>query len=243
MAKNKVVILIVEGISDERALSSITKYVKEIFDIHIHFANGDIFSKRIDARKGIKGAIGDEIQKVMNERKYLPEHILAVIQVADTDGTFIDDKLVVVDKSINVNTLYLDEVIKVCNQNGAINIKQRNKDKASRLKTMFTTNKIKSFPYYLLYFSCNLDHVIHDEQNLEDEKKTQKAREFNRKFKGKPNDFLEFFKENQFVVDGTIKETWEFIQSENNSLKKFSNFHLIFNILDMLLKDPKLGAK
>ncbi|MDA2513230.1 hypothetical protein PDN74_23180 [Bacillus cereus] len=243
MAKKKVVIVIVEGISDERALSSITKYVKELFDIHIHFAKGDLFSKHIDARKGIKGAIGDEVQKVMNERKYLKKEILAVIQVTDTDGTFIDDKSVVVDENINVKTLYLDEAIKVCDQNGAIHIKQRNKDKSSRLKTMFTTDKVKNFPYYLLYFSCNLDHVIHDERNMEDEKKTQKAREFNKKFKGNLNDFLEFFTDNQFVVDGTIRETWEFIQRENNSLKKFSNFHLIFAILDMLLKDPKLDAK
>jgi hypothetical protein len=80
-----------------------------------------------------------------------------------------------------------------------------------------------------------LDHVLHNEPNLEDGQKDVKAKKFDRKFKGKPNDFLEFFTNGSFAVEGSNKETWEFIEEGNNSLGKFSNFQLIFKILDTLL--------
>lgn len=231
MAKKKVVIVIVEGVSDERALSSIRKYVQEDFGIHIHLTHGDVFTE-FSNRKSIKAVIGDQVQKVMNERKFRKEEILAVIQITDTDGAFIDGASVTIDESIR-EKVYLNDTIMVPDQKGVLNIKQRNKVKASNLRTMYSAPKVqKTLDYYLLYFSCNLDHVLHNERNLEDEQKNLKAKEFNRRYNRTPNDFLEFFLKESFAVKGAHKETWEFIQEGNNSLNQYSNFHLIFDILD-----------
>jgi hypothetical protein len=235
LANKKVVIVIVEGVSDERALSSIRKYVQQNFGIHIHLTYGDVFSE-FSNRKSIKAVIGDQVLKVMNERKFRKKEILAVIQITDTDGAFIDDDSIKIDESIS-EKVYLDDTIMVPDQKGAVNIKQRNKFKAANLRTMYSALKVQqSLDYYLLYFSCNLDHVLHNVRNLEDEQKDLKAKEFNRRYKRKPNDFLEFFLKGSFAVKGSHKETWEFIQVGNNSLHQYSNFHLIFDILDNLSK-------
>ncbi|KSU60387.1 hypothetical protein AS034_16220 [[Bacillus] enclensis] len=236
MAKKKVVIVIVEGISDERAISSIRKYVRDTFGVFIHLTHGDVFSDN-SYRKGIKAVVGDQVQKVMQQYKYTKNEILAVIQVADTDGAFINDDLVIVDENIGESKKYFCNSIKVSSQKKAINIQQRNKVKAAKLKTMYPTLKVqKSINYHLLYFSCNLDHVIHGEMNLNDKEKEPKAKEFDKKYKGKPKDFVDFFKKEAFAVKGTKRETWEFIQRDNNSLKQYSNFHLIFDILDDLME-------
>ncbi|MBE0337776.1 hypothetical protein [Paenibacillus sp. 23TSA30-6] len=233
MARKRAVIIIVEGVSDERALSTITKYAKELFDVHIHFSNGDIFTRA--SNKGAKAVVGDEIQKVMNETKYTKKDILAVIQITDTDGTFIKDDSVIVDHTLDRKLLYLSDSIKVSEPHKALEIRRRNKNKAHSLKTMYSATTIKKdIPYYLLYFSCNLDHIIHDERNLEEEYKTSKARTFSGKFKNKPDDFLNFFKDNSFVVTGTLKETWDFIQDGHHSLGRYTNFHIIFDILNTL---------
>ncbi|MCM3217779.1 hypothetical protein M3612_25240 [Niallia taxi] len=234
MAEKKVVILIVEGVSDERTISSIRKYVKESFGVHIHLTHGDVFTDT-STRKGIKAVVGDQVTKVMQQYKYDKKDILSVIHITDTDGTFIKDDLVIIDENISEKKYHIDS-IKVPNQQSAVNIKQRNKLKASKIKTMYTATKILSntLDYYLLYFSCNLDHVIHNEMNLDDKEKVPKAREFEKRYKQKPNDFMEFFKDGTFAVTGSYNETWQFIQKDKNSLERYSNFHLIFNILDKL---------
>lgn len=238
MPKKKVVLIFVEGISDERALSSISKFVRDVYDIHIHFTNGDVFTKR--AEKQVKAMIGDEIKKVLNERKYAKNDLLAVIHITDTDGVFINDEFVVVDESIIGDAiLYTEDVIKVPSQVKATQIKQRNRDKARKLKMMSNASEINNLPYFLLYFSCNLDHVIHNDSNLQESLKTSKAREFNNKFKEKTSEFYDFFNHNSFVVPGTAKETWAFIEKDLNSLRRNSNFRLIFSILASLARPPE----
>ncbi|MDU1846799.1 MAG: hypothetical protein E6778_14790 [Niallia nealsonii] len=236
MAKKNVVILIVEGISDERALSSIRRYVKDTFGIHIHLTNGDIFSD-YTKRKSIKALVGDQVQKVMEQYKYTRNEILAVIQVTDTDGVFIKDECIIIDENMEENLKYHNDSIHVSNQENAVKSKQRNKFKASNLKAMYSANKVqKTLDYHLLYFSCNLDHVIHNECNLVQTEKDPKAKKFDRLYKDKPNDFIEFFKNEEFAVNGTLLESWQFIQEDTHSLERYSNFHHIFNILDLLIK-------
>lgn len=234
MAKKNIVILIVEGISEERALSSVRKYVKDTFGIQIHLTHGDIFSDNTK-KKGIKALVGDQVIKVMEQYKYTKEEILAVIQVTDTDGVFITDECIVLDEMIENNVVYHSNSIKVSNQSTVKKIQERNKFKATNLKIMHSTSKVqKNLDYYLLYFSCNLDHVLHNEPNLNQEEKAPKAKEFHKQFKDKPNDLLNFFKDEAFAVKGTLEDSWGFIQEGNNSLKKYSNFHFVFDILAKL---------
>ena len=42
-------------------------------------------------------------------------------------------------------------------------------------------------------------------------------------FKDKPNDFMEFFKNGSFTVNGTLKEYWEFIQVGKSNIRNMAN--------------------
>ena len=48
------------------------------------------------------------------------------------------------------------------------------------------------------------------------------------KFYDKPERFIEFIKNNEYALDKEYKKTWEFIKTDNNSLKRFTNFNLFF---------------
>lgn len=233
MPKKRVVIAVVEGISDERALASLTKFFREAHDIYIHFTGGDIFTK--NSQKQTKAVVGDEIKIVMDQQKFLKKDIVAVIQITDTDGVFIDDRYVMVDTSIDKKTVYLQDEVRVPNEDQAAKIKKRNKEKSTKIRMMLSTPKVKDFPYYLLYFSCNLDHVLHNDSNTPEHMKTPKAKEFNDQFKQNLTDFFDFFTNGTFAVGGTHQESWDFIQKDKNSLHRHSNFHLFFEIVKSLI--------
>ena len=52
--------------------------------------------------------------------------------------------------------------------------------------------------------------------------------EFDERFENRLKDFLAFISDKTFAVTGSYKDTWNFIQQGNNSLKRYSNVHLIF---------------
>lgn len=80
----------------------------------------------------------------------------------------------------------------------------------------------------MYYFSCNLEHVLHDEINMDDEMKMEVAEEFSDSFYGRENEFIDFIRNEEFAVKGDLRETWDFIKKENHSLKRYCNFHLFF---------------
>lgn len=48
------------------------------------------------------------------------------------------------------------------------------------------------------------------------------------KYEGKVQDFIEFISNEDIAVPGTYKETWKYIEKDQNSLQRHSNMHLIF---------------
>jgi len=80
----------------------------------------------------------------------------------------------------------------------------------------------------MYYFSCNLEHVLHDEQNLDDNLKSRYSYDFEDKYYGRELEFKSFIQDSIFSVKGDYNETWNFIKSDNNSLNRFSNFGLFF---------------
>lgn len=65
--------------------------------------------------------------------------------------------------------------------------------------------------------------------NLSNSDKAQLSDEFDMRFEGKLDDFIGFICDITFAVNGDYKESWEFIKKDCNSLKRYSNVHLIFN--------------
>ena len=73
-----------------------------------------------------------------------------------------------------------------------------------------------------------MEHVLHNEQNLDDSLKTKYSYDFEDEYYGKELEFKNFIQNSEFSVKGSYKETWDFIKVNNNSLNRFSNLGLFF---------------
>jgi len=92
-------------------------------------------------------------------------------------------------------------------------------------------SKINGIPYNAYYLSCNLEHVLHNDANVDDNLKVEKAEEFSDSYFERELEFLDFIRKDSFAVEGEYEETWEFIKQGSNSLNRYSNLHLVFEDL------------
>lgn len=239
----KVLVFLVEGVSDERALAAIRRYVPDKYRVAIHVTHGDLFT-RPGIRKNVKGRVGDQVRKMMHETKYRKQEIAAVIQVTDTDGTFVAADDVRVNASVGRAPVYQESGIMVANSGIQQYIQKRNRIKASELNVMRTSDEIISGIYYfLLYFSCNLDHVMHHKRNMTIEEKINQSRAFEQACREDPQHFYYFFHNQPFAVAGSIDETWSFIEKGMHSLQRYTNFQLVFDLLDSLEESKPRSEK
>ena len=65
-------------------------------------------------------------------------------------------------------------------------------------------------------------------QNFTAQEKVDKADDFALEYENKLTDFKEFIFSKNIAVEGTYRETWEYIQKDLRSLNRGSNMHLIF---------------
>jgi len=234
MSKRKpsLIVVIAEGISDEDALYPNLKKVSKKLKVHFEFVGGDVFTARKNQRKPAKAIIGDIIrEEIISKPEFEKEDIKLIVQLTDTDGVYISDDNIVIDESQSDRTEYTLENIRVDSLNQLQEIKNRNYVKRRALDILSTTGKVtERFNYKILYFSRNLDHVISDNPDTLKSEKSKAADAFSNSFTT-ANDFEKFFSASDFTVDGTYDETWTFIKSDAKSLKKFTNFHLIFEML------------
>lgn len=159
-----------------------------------------------------------------NNRGISKENIEKVVFLTDTDGCYIveddvhfsacDYKLRYEDDGIYTNRV--EDTIK------------RNMIKSTNLNMINSTDKIFSIPFEIYYFSCNLDHVLHNERNLKQELKEELAYEFSDRYEGKEDEFVDFVNEKSICLATNSKKSWECIKQERNSLLKYSNVNVFF---------------
>lgn len=106
---------------------------------------------------------------------------------------------------------------------------KRNKQKSEVMVKLYSTGKVQEISYRLYFNSCNLEYVLYNKLNdfLYDEKE-EMSDDFAEKYEGKVQDFIYFISNPGLAVPGTYKETWRYIEKEENSLQRHSNMHLIF---------------
>ncbi|MGL5639787.1 MAG: hypothetical protein ACRCW7_10710, partial [Cetobacterium sp.] len=69
--------------------------------------------------------------------------------------------------------------------------------------------------------------VLHNLIDVPDNQKRILAEKFNDEYEDNFDEFKAFITNKEFAVNGNYAETWEFIKKDNNSLKRFSNIHLL----------------
>jgi hypothetical protein len=223
MKTKKIILFIVEGISDQTSFALILSKLIKTEYVRFHIVNGDITSNQDTTVTNVITKVNDQIKRFLESYYFKKNDIQKVVHLIDTDGAYVGRDFIR-EEDIE-GFVYFPDLIKARNIE---NVLQRNHKKSDIVNRLSTCPIISGIPYYMYYFSCNLEHVLHNECNLDDDKKMEVAEEFEDRFDGKEVEFLEFIRNDEFAVPGDFKETWEFIKKDNNSLKRYCNFHLFF---------------
>ena len=179
--RKKVVVILVEGPSELRALSNVLSALYDSIDpdYEVFFPNmiedgdehwGDLTSKY--------GIVPEKIEMCIEKlyfhdflqiNKLYPKDITEIIHILDMDGAYIDDSCIQhKDNPLGLDkTYYAEDKILTDNVPGIV---ERNARKRANIDYLCSLNKIKigskSIPYSAYFFSSNLDHFLYDEANV-----------------------------------------------------------------------------
>lgn len=226
MAKTrKVILLLVEGITDKVCLEAILPAFIENEEITFQITCGDVTTEDgVDAQNIVK-QVNAHIQNHLTSNHFKKSDIAQIIHLIDTDGAFIaDDSIVYADVE---HIQYYPDRIESKNVNA---IKIRNHIKVSALNKLSSKSKIASMNYSVYYFSSNLEHVFHNiQKDLSKEEKMVLAEKFSDQYADNSDGFLMFMNSIDFAVAGDYRESWSFIKNNCNSLNRYCNFHIYLN--------------
>ena len=220
MAHRKIVFVIVEGASDAEAIGIMLEQLYSDKDVYLHITKGDITTKKGISADNIKNAIGNMISGYAKSNHFNKSFFQEIIHIVDMDGAYIPDTAVQLEKTAEKPLYEIDKIF-TKNLDGIYN---RNEAKRGCLNKLSITPKIWNVPYQVYYMSCNLDHVLYDEQNLSDDEKEDKSLDFALKYKGKVEEFVDYISNSPFSITGSYLESWDFIKKELHSLERYTNF-------------------
>ena len=226
MPKRKIARLIVEGISEKVSLGVLLSALMLPTDVQVEVIGGDITSQNGINTSNVKSKIGTIVNRFLKTYRIKKTDVDQVIHVVDTDGAFVDSSCIKKDVSIS-KTVYFDDEIHTATPE---NIILRNDKKSDILRMLCTTDTVcGSIKYSVWYMSCNLDHVLHYEANMENEKKEDMAFRFAEKYEKDIIGFVLFFNNKDLCKCSDYDESWRFIQENCNSLHRNSNFGLFLS--------------
>lgn len=223
MAKKKIMLFIVEGPTEESSLSTVLSRIFSSDLVRFQVVHGDVLTRDFVSSDRVISAVNEQIKQFRGDI-YKASDFCKVIHLVDIDGVFIPDSAI-------QNTLeegreypvYTDTNILTNNPRGIID---RNERKRRTIARLSSCGSIGGIPYSIFYFSCNLEHVLHDKNNLTEEEKIALAADFDLKYADDPNAFISFMRDESFAVPGEYSDTWRFIKHELRSLQRYSNFYL-----------------
>ena len=221
----KVILFIVEGITDKTALGSVLDAILSSEKIHFAITEGDITTKDdVDASNVVRRI--NEIIKATQERYHFrASDLLEIVHLIDTDGAFIPEGAIVNNPAAKHIQYSLQDI----QTSDVQKIADRNCKKLALVNLLKARGEINKKPYKMFYFSRNQEHVLHnDARDLTTSQKNAVADQFDERYGDAPEAFLEYIKSKEFAVPGNYAETWNFIEDGLHSLERWSNFHLYF---------------
>ena len=220
----KIVLIMVEGITDCKALEFIEN-LNENEMIKFHIMNGDITSQNNVTTQNCIKEINEYLKIFIKKYKIKKSDVSKIIHILDTDGVYIPDNKIVEDEN-SEKFIYSTNGISYKSKIDVIN---RNKKKKDILEKLLSTHEINKISYEIYYMSCNLEHILHNKlKNFTNEEKNELANKFSDRFYEKEEEFIDFINDPIFKVEGDYKTTWDFIKQDLNSVNRYSNFWLFF---------------
>jgi hypothetical protein len=223
--EKKISLFLVEGPSEERALSLLLSRLVSNSLTKFYIVSGDITSRDSSDNQNILSEVHSLVKNFLEENNPLfkKSDIERIVHLIDTDGAFVDCEHVKHKNGYGV--VYSDDCILTKDVESIID---RNDRKSLILNKLSSTPEINDIPYSVYYFSTNLDHVLYGKQNLDRHLKTELADKFTDRFDGHEKEFVDFICDSDFAVDGNYPETWHFIKSDLHSLNRYTNLGLYF---------------
>ena len=223
--RKKIVLLIVEGKADEAALAPLIKKIVQKEDILVKLCEGDVTSKIYSAKEqNVVSEVGRKVSESITYNKIKKADILQIVHVIDTDGAYIEDKYIFEENCSGF--IYSEKGITAPRKENVI---RRNQIKSKAMDNLVARNYIMDIPYRVFYMSCNLDHVLYNERNLDDRRKVDMADDFADQYLDDIDSFASFMNDGNLIFQGDLKETWRQIKLEKNSLLRHSNLHILIN--------------
>lgn len=223
--RKKAMIFILEGPSDDTSLTGSLKYIFASSRIEPLIMHGDITSDRNVTNRNIIKKLHEEIKAFCNKNFLTRGNILRIVHIIDTDGAFIPDELIQEDTDCR-QIVYSENSIRCISKKNLI---RRNHIKQQNLQKLLDTHNIGGLSYSVYYMSSNLEHVLHNRINLTDEEKEELSYEFAEICAEKPEYFIQLMTSQTVFIDGSYRESWDFIKSGKHSLERHSNLALCFH--------------
>lgn len=221
----KLILFIVEGENDKRSLENILNKLLTNNKVQFYIFNGDIIKCKNCIIK-LKEKIQNGFLK--NNRYFTLKDINQIVHLVDLDAIFIDKVKIIEDKTIK-HIRYEDGCSIVKNKNEIIS---RNTLRIENIKNLITCDNLKInsniITYNLYYFSCHLEHVLHNLINADDKEKRKLSEEFSSHFFNREHEFLQFIDNKEFATQLTYQESWQEAIKSNNALNRSTNFNLFF---------------
>ena len=236
----KVILVIVEGQTEELILFDFLQERFSNAEVRIDIQCGDIVGNWNRKFGTAKVAVEDVVANYLDMYRLMPSDLLAIIQFTDTDGCFIANKYIRIDKEMARKMRYSTKAIYVSNQDKKLQMIQRNTGKAQSMIKLTHTKMMKAMsvqiPYRLGYFSINLDHVLWNEQNTTGRSKLDKAEHFLEQLTEPLDQFMMQFilVDPQLPLEEKLEKSWIEIRKGLNSLQRSTNMPFVLEFVDSL---------
>lgn len=251
--RRKIVLFLVEGRSERKALKNGISELYEMIDenIEVFFPvihteseerGGDITTTFYKDKRGkTKWISPDNIEDAIylmfledffDRMKIMPKDVSEIIHIVDMDGAYIPDNCVVADKEFEEgrSPVYNQNTITCLD---AEHIIRRNKQKRENLNYLSARSSIKikskTIPYSIYFFSSNLDHYLHYDANMDYRDKVNYAEAFSVEKIGNIEGFICTFSDDSDATLGmSYIDSWNFIKKGTESLSRHTNLNILF---------------
>ena len=174
MKTKKVILFIVEGVTDKTSLGGIIDKLVSSNLVRFYITGGDITSDRFSNSSNAIAKVNDHVKAFLaRELGIKKSDIIRIVHLIDMDGAYIKSDQIQVEE---VEEFVYSESAIIANE--VERVIERNSRKQQVLNRLSLCPKIAGIPYSMYYFSCNLEHVLHNEINLADELKMVYAERF-----------------------------------------------------------------
>ena len=226
-ATDKAVIFLVEGDTDELSLGGIMQQYLKPRKEYFQVVGTDITSNNEISPGNILSEINGQIRSKLDKIKLFESDLALVVHLVDMDGAYICEECIQEMNPIDHWIYNSNKIIAASKEE----VLKRNKHKRENLEVLQRLNYIGisgSIPYKVFYFSCNLEHVLHNNANVPSKMKRSMADEFADRYYEDIKGFIEFISNSDFSVGGSWSDSWDFIKNGNNSLHRHTNLGFFF---------------